>query len=98
MKRQGRPASSAPTCTAAAWAKRCASRPRAQRCRRAALTLSLNVCGVDLLRSKNGPLVLEVNSSPGIEGLEKATGVDVAGLDRVPRCRASWQHPNQGRG
>ena len=47
---------------------------------RAARTLGLNVCGVDLLRSKNGPLVLEVNSSPGIEGLEKATGVDVAGL------------------
>src|SRR6478672_10296740 len=45
---------------------------------RAARTLGLNVCGVDLLRSKNGPLVLEVNSSPGIEGLEKATGIDVA--------------------
>ena len=47
---------------------------------RAARTLGLNVCGVDMLRSKSGPLVLEVNSSPGIEGLEKATGVDVAGL------------------
>jgi RimK-like ATP-grasp domain len=45
---------------------------------RAARTLGLNVCGVDMLRSKNGPLVLEVNSSPGIEGLEKATGIDVA--------------------
>ena len=41
---------------------------------RAARTLGLNVCGVDMLRSKSGPLVLEVNSSPGIEGLEKATG------------------------
>jgi len=38
----------------------------------------LQGCGVDMLRSKNGPLVLEVNSSPGIEGLEKATGIDVA--------------------
>ncbi len=47
---------------------------------KAARTLGLNVCGVDMLRSKIGPLVLEVNSSPGIEGLEKATGVDVAGL------------------
>jgi ribosomal protein S6--L-glutamate ligase len=47
---------------------------------RAARTLGLNVCGVDMLRSKGGPLVVEVNSSPGIEGLEKATGVDVAGL------------------
>ena len=45
---------------------------------RAVRTLGLNVCGVDMLRSKNGPLVLEVNSSPGIEGLEKATGIDVA--------------------
>jgi ribosomal protein S6--L-glutamate ligase len=45
---------------------------------RAARTLGLNVCGVDMLRSKNGPLVLEVNSSPGIAGLEKATGIDVA--------------------
>jgi ribosomal protein S6--L-glutamate ligase len=47
---------------------------------KAARTLGLNVCGVDLLRSKQGPLVVEVNSSPGIEGVEKATGVDVAGL------------------
>jgi ribosomal protein S6--L-glutamate ligase len=45
---------------------------------RAARTLGLNVCGVDMLRSKAGPLVVELNSSPGIEGLEKATGVDVA--------------------
>jgi ribosomal protein S6--L-glutamate ligase len=45
---------------------------------KAANTLGLNVCGVDMLRSKRGPLVLEVNSSPGIEGLEKASGVDVA--------------------
>ena len=47
---------------------------------RAARTLGLNVCGVDMLRSSNGPLVVELNSSPGIEGLEKATSVDVAGL------------------
>jgi ribosomal protein S6--L-glutamate ligase len=47
---------------------------------KAARTLGLNVCGVDMLRSKSGPLVMELNSSPGIEGLEKASGVDVAGL------------------
>ena len=47
---------------------------------KAAHTLGLNVCGVDMLRSKHGPLVLEVKSSPGIEGLEKASGVDVADL------------------
>lgn len=46
---------------------------------RAARTLGLGVAGVDLLRSKRGPLVLEVNSSPGLEGIEGATGVDVAG-------------------
>lgn len=45
---------------------------------RAAAVLGLNVCGVDLLRSSRGPLVIEVNSSPGIEGVEKATGTDVA--------------------
>ena len=46
---------------------------------RSAEALGLNVCGVDMLRSSRGPLVLEVNSSPGIEGMEAATGVDVAG-------------------
>src|SRR5690348_8338515 len=45
---------------------------------RAARTMGLNVAGVDLLRSRRGPLVLEVNSSPGLEGIEAATGVDVA--------------------
>lgn len=46
---------------------------------RAAKAMGLNVAGVDLLRSRHGPLVIEVNSSPGLEGIEKATGVDVAG-------------------
>ena len=46
---------------------------------RAARVLGLNVAGVDLLESNNGPLVLEVNSSPGLEGIEKASGVNVAG-------------------
>jgi len=45
---------------------------------RAAEVLGLNVAGVDLLRSNRGPLVMEVNSSPGIEGMEQASGVDVA--------------------
>ena len=45
---------------------------------RAAKVMGLNVAGVDLLRSKRGPLVLEVNSSPGLEGIESTTGVDVA--------------------
>lgn len=40
--------------------------------------MGLEVAGVDILRSSRGPLVLEVNSSPGLEGIEKATGIDVA--------------------
>ncbi len=47
---------------------------------RAAKVMGLNVCGVDLLRSDNGPLVMEVNSSPGLQGIEKATSKDVAGM------------------
>lgn len=46
---------------------------------RAAQVMGLNVAGVDLLRSKNGPVIMEVNSSPGLEGIETATGKDVAG-------------------
>lgn len=47
---------------------------------RAARIMGLNVAGVDLLRSNHGPLVMEVNSSPGLEGIEAATGKDVAGM------------------
>ncbi|MCY7297231.1 30S ribosomal protein S6--L-glutamate ligase [Alteromonas sp. a30] len=46
----------------------------------AAKIMGLNVCGVDLLRSKNGPVVMEVNSSPGLEGIETASKKDVASL------------------
>ncbi|MDJ0569728.1 MAG: 30S ribosomal protein S6--L-glutamate ligase [Pleurocapsa sp. MO_192.B19] len=46
---------------------------------KAAKAMGLNVAGVDLLRSNHGPVVMEVNSSPGLEGIEKATGIDVAG-------------------
>src|SRR5690606_2187196 len=47
---------------------------------RAAKALGLNVAGVDLLQSEEGPMVLEVNSSPGLEGIEGASGVDIADL------------------
>jgi ribosomal protein S6--L-glutamate ligase len=40
--------------------------------------MGLNVAGVDLLRSNHGAVVMEVNSSPGLEGIERATGKDVA--------------------
>jgi ribosomal protein S6--L-glutamate ligase len=46
----------------------------------AAKALGLNVAGVDLLRSSRGPLVLEVNSSPGLQGIETSTGLDIASL------------------
>ncbi|TVS17436.1 MAG: 30S ribosomal protein S6--L-glutamate ligase [Gammaproteobacteria bacterium] len=46
----------------------------------AARAMGLNVAGVDILRSNHGPLVLEVNSSPGLGGIEQATGQDVAGM------------------
>ncbi|MFY0641603.1 MAG: 30S ribosomal protein S6--L-glutamate ligase [Bermanella sp.] len=46
----------------------------------AAKAMGLNMCGVDILRSNNGPVVMEVNSSPGLEGIENATGKDVAKL------------------
>jgi ribosomal protein S6--L-glutamate ligase len=41
--------------------------------------MGLNVCGVDMLRSNHGPVVMEVNSTPGLEGIEEATGLDGAG-------------------
>lgn len=47
---------------------------------RSAKAMGLNVAGVDLLRSNHGPVVLEVNSSPGLEGIENATDKDVAGM------------------
>ena len=47
---------------------------------RAARIMGLSVAGVDLIRSNHGPLVMEVNSSPGLEGIENATGKDVAGM------------------
>jgi ribosomal protein S6--L-glutamate ligase len=47
---------------------------------RSAKAMGLNVAGVDLLRSNHGPVVMEVNSSPGLEGIEGATGKDIAGM------------------
>ena len=45
---------------------------------KAAKTMGLGVAGVDMLRSKHGSVVMEVNSSPGLEGIEKSTGTDIA--------------------
>ena len=45
----------------------------------AAKVMGLDIAGVDLLRAKDGPVIMEVNSSPGLEGIEKSTKIDVAG-------------------
>ena len=45
---------------------------------KATKALNLAVAGVDIIRSNKGPLLLEVNSSPGLEGIERATGIDIA--------------------
>ena len=44
----------------------------------AARALKLGVCGIDILQSDRGPLVLEINSTPGLEGIENTTGVNIA--------------------
>jgi len=62
---------------------------------RAARTLGLNVAGVDLLRSNHGPVVMEVNSSPGLEGIERATGLDIA--DRIVRYIENHARPGRTR-
>jgi ribosomal protein S6--L-glutamate ligase len=54
------------------------SRAEKQAALGAAKALGLDVAGVDMLQSARGPLILEVNSSPGLEGIEKATGLDIA--------------------
>jgi ribosomal protein S6--L-glutamate ligase len=62
---------------------------------RSARIMGLNVAGVDMLRSERGPLVLEVNSSPGLEGIETASGLDVAGkvvqfIERTAKPGRTW--------
>lgn len=54
------------------------SRAEKKAAEEAAKAMGLSVAGVDMLQSSRGPLILEVNSSPGLEGIEKATGLDVA--------------------
>jgi ribosomal protein S6--L-glutamate ligase len=56
------------------------------------------MCGVDLLRSQNGPMVMEVNSSPGLEGIEKATGKNIAGMIFEFLEKNAKPHANKTRG
>lgn len=67
---------------------------------RAAKSMGLNVCGVDMLRSNHGPVVMEVNSSPGLEGVEKATGKDIAGMiiEHIEKNAMPGKTRTKGRG
>ncbi|MDD2399896.1 MAG: hypothetical protein PHR75_04750 [Sulfurovum sp.] len=66
----------------------------------AAKAMGLGVCGVDMIPSKRGPLVMEINSSPGLEGIEKATGIDIAGkiMDYIQKNIAPDETPPRKRG
>ena len=66
----------------------------------AAKAMGLGVCGVDILQSKNGPVVMEVNSAPGLEGIELATGKDVAGLiyDHIEKSAKPFKTKTRGKG
>jgi len=67
---------------------------------RAAKAMGLNVCGVDMLRANHGPVVMEVNSSPGLEGVEKATGIDIAGqiIDFLQKTAKPGKTATRGKG
>lgn len=67
---------------------------------RAAKIMGLNVCGVDLLRSNHGPVVMEVNSSPGLEGIEKATGINIAAkvIDFIAKNAKPGKTKTRGKG
>jgi len=67
---------------------------------RAARIMGLNVCGVDFLRSNHGPVVMEVNSSPGLEGIETATGKDVASMviEYIEKNATPGKTRSKGRG
>jgi ribosomal protein S6--L-glutamate ligase len=66
----------------------------------AARALGLTVAGVDLIESAEGPMVMEVNSSPGLEGIQKTTGVDVADaiIEHIERSITSFQPDPETRG
>jgi len=67
---------------------------------RSAKRMGLNVAGVDMLRSNHGPVVMEVNSSPGLEGVETATGIDVAGkiIELLEKQAVKGKTKTKGRG
>ena len=62
--------------------------------------MGLNVAGVDMLRSNHGPVIMEVNSSPGLEGIEKASGKDIAGkiIEFIEENAVSGKTKTKGKG
>jgi ribosomal protein S6--L-glutamate ligase len=65
---------------------------------KAAKILDLSVAGVDIIRSNRGPLLLEVNSSPGLEGIEAATGQDIANQMIIAiEKKLKYHHPNSSK-
>jgi ribosomal protein S6--L-glutamate ligase len=65
---------------------------------KAAKVMGLDVAGVDLIRSAHGPLVLEVNSSPGLQGIERVTGKDVADMIIEYLEKDAHKGPNKTKG
>ncbi|MBI9080106.1 MAG: 30S ribosomal protein S6--L-glutamate ligase [Pseudodesulfovibrio sp.] len=67
---------------------------------RAAKIMGLNVCGVDLLRTNHGPVVMEVNSSPGLEGIENVTGKNIAAkiIDFIEKNAKPGKTKTRGQG
>jgi ribosomal protein S6--L-glutamate ligase len=67
---------------------------------RAARIMGLNVAGVDILRSNHGPAVMEVNSSPGLEGIERATALDIAGqiIEYIEKNASPGRTRTRGKG
>lgn len=67
---------------------------------RAAKIMGLNVAGVDILRANHGPVVMEVNSSPGLEGIEAATGINVGGkiIDWIEKNCSKSSTRTRGKG
>ncbi|MBA6414334.1 30S ribosomal protein S6--L-glutamate ligase [Parahaliea sp. F7430] len=67
---------------------------------KAAKVMGLDLAGVDILRSAHGPLVIEVNSSPGLEGIEAATGINVAGkiIEYIEKDSQAGPNKPKGRG
>jgi ribosomal protein S6--L-glutamate ligase len=67
---------------------------------RAAKSMGLNACGVDMLRANHGPVVMEVNSSPGLEGIERATQLDIAGkiIEHIEKNAKPHSTKTRGKG